>query len=334
MIPRHCIASLAMVGIGCCALAHAGCESADPNAVLTGPTLLSDTGLYADFAARRLASRIIPLQPRYPLWSDGAEKQRYLLLPEDAQIESRDMDDWRFPVGTKIWKEFKLDGRLIETRLIEKRREPDNGGWFRMSYAWQEDEADAIAAPAGIKAARGTTYEIPSQAQCGQCHYKGEKPVIGISALQLSTNGDGSESPSMTALREADALTVFPTRSFAPPGTGVVQAALGYLHGNCSHCHDSRSAAAAEVKIFMEVRVDDETPQETAAYRTLVGQPIHHFPDVGLEGLVVPGKPDKSLVYYRMHRRDDAQMPPVSTHAIDEVGSATIASWVTGLAPP
>lgn len=314
-------------------LVQLGCQAEDPNAPLTGPERLSETGLYSDFGSRRLTDGLIRLAPRYPLWSDGAEKARYLLLPEGGRIDTRDMDDWRFPIGTKVWKEFKLDGRLVETRLLEKRREPDDGGWFQMAYAWLDDESDAVAAPKGVKNAHGTTYEVPAQRDCGSCHYKGEKPIIGISALQLSTRADGGE-PTIAALTAAGALSDPPRGTYAPPGQGVVQDSLGYLFGNCSYCHNSRSAAAAEVKVFMNLAVTDAAPEDTQVYKTLVGQPIHHFPDVGLEGLVVPGKPDKSLVYYRMNRRDAAQMPPIVTHKVDEAAVATIAAWITGLPTP
>ena len=46
-----------------------------------GPAQLSQTGLYRDFAARTLAEGVIRYVPRYELWSDGSEKDRYLLLP-------------------------------------------------------------------------------------------------------------------------------------------------------------------------------------------------------------------------------------------------------------
>ena len=42
------------------------------------------------------------ISPRYPLWSDGAEKQRYLSLPPGTQIDTSNMDDWKFPVGTRV----------------------------------------------------------------------------------------------------------------------------------------------------------------------------------------------------------------------------------------
>lgn len=306
----------------CLLLGLAACHDADRAHV----DRLSETGLYADFAARTLGEGTLRLQPRYQLWSDGAEKERYLRLPPGTRIDATDPEHWRFPVGTRIWKQFRIGGRLIETRLLQKDREPDDGGWWRMAYVWDEAEHDATAAIDGAVDASGTTHDVPSQYDCGRCHYRGEKSVIGLSQLQLA----GAELDKLIA---ADAIEHLPSPLPAAtvPGDATVQAALGYLHANCSHCHDSRSAAAAQVKIFFELHLDETTPEGTQAYQTTVNQPIHHFPDVGLTALVEPGAPELSLVHYRMARRDDAQMPPVATELVDEVGLATIDAWIRSL---
>src|SRR5690242_6587581 len=58
-------------------------------------------GLYAGRDPTRYATSARPYTPGVTLWSDGAEKQRYLALPESSQIDTSDMDAWRFPLGTK-----------------------------------------------------------------------------------------------------------------------------------------------------------------------------------------------------------------------------------------
>ena len=50
----------------------------------------------------------------------------------------------RFPAGTRLWKEFSVDGRPVETRVITRDAE---GRWAYASYVWQGD--DAVRAPAG-----------------------------------------------------------------------------------------------------------------------------------------------------------------------------------------
>ena len=49
--------------------------------------------------------------PKFQLWSDSATKKRWIYLPPGSQIDTSDMDFWKFPVGTKVWKEFSAVGR-------------------------------------------------------------------------------------------------------------------------------------------------------------------------------------------------------------------------------
>src|SRR5579871_63665 len=154
--------------------------------VPTGPSRLSHTGLYGDFSTRTYADGIIRYTPRYPLWSDGAEKARYLLLPPNTQIDTSDMDNWQFPVGTRVWKEFTVNGQLIETRLLQKEWN-DPSGWWECAYLWAADGSDATCVPDGMDNANGTTHYVPSQIDCGWCHGNVKDVLIGISAIQLSS---------------------------------------------------------------------------------------------------------------------------------------------------
>jgi hypothetical protein len=115
---RSPVAVLAMTG----SLAFAcstGSGGAD-NGVDTGPPCIEPdtglpadlfcTGLYADRKLSRINGGAMPYTPGVTLWSDGAEKHRYLYLPPSTTIDTSNLDAWRFPVGTKAWKEFRVDG--------------------------------------------------------------------------------------------------------------------------------------------------------------------------------------------------------------------------------
>src|SRR6476659_1959473 len=84
------------------------------------PGLLSQTGLFA--GGTTVDPRNRPYSPQYPLWTDGAVKARWIRLPDGAAIDARDEDQWRFPVGTKFWKEFSFGGRRVETRFLWRAR--------------------------------------------------------------------------------------------------------------------------------------------------------------------------------------------------------------------
>src|SRR5262245_54168229 len=57
------------------------------------PETLSATGLYADIATKELAAYAQPFAPQFLLWSDGADKQRWVYLPEcEGTIDTTDMN--------------------------------------------------------------------------------------------------------------------------------------------------------------------------------------------------------------------------------------------------
>src|SRR5262245_21735632 len=78
---------------------------ADPN----NPATLADTGRCLDAGCCQIASNVHAYTPHYQLWSDSATKRRWIYLPPGTQIDTSDMDFWKFPVGTKLWKEFTRD---------------------------------------------------------------------------------------------------------------------------------------------------------------------------------------------------------------------------------
>src|SRR5205085_7601691 len=114
--------SLAVRLLACCALL-AGCS--DDGGVRTNSLAnLSSRGLYSDIAARKVVPGAFEYKPDYPLWSDGADKRRWIILPEGAEIDTSDMAHWVFPLGTKFFKQFSRNGKLLETRLVERIKQP------------------------------------------------------------------------------------------------------------------------------------------------------------------------------------------------------------------
>ena len=71
----------------------------------------------ADAAAQRPVPGVTPYRLQTPLWSDGAEKLRFIYLPAGATAKAQGDGLLDLPVGAALIKTFKLDGRLIETRV-------------------------------------------------------------------------------------------------------------------------------------------------------------------------------------------------------------------------
>jgi hypothetical protein len=123
------------------------------------PDDLACTGLYSDFATKTVAADAVPYTPGLVFWSDGAEKTRWIYLPPGSKIDTSNPDDWTFPTGTKIWKQFVVDGALVETRLLWK---TDASDWTYLDYRWSSDGGAATRLDVGETDVNGTTYEIPA----------------------------------------------------------------------------------------------------------------------------------------------------------------------------
>jgi hypothetical protein len=124
------------------------CEEPTEVALSALPDALSDAGLFTDMATEALVEGVWAYEPRFKLWTDGATKRRWFSLPEGEVVDTTDMDQWRFPEGTMLFKEFTRDGVRVETRILKKTG-PEDAAWSASAYLWAEDQSDAFLMPEG-----------------------------------------------------------------------------------------------------------------------------------------------------------------------------------------
>lgn len=336
---------LDLAGPGAAAAAAAATE-ATPAAADELPQRLHGTGLYAADSGRTLAGDVAAFSPQYPLWSDGADKRRWLRLPPGAAIDASQPDAWSFPPGTRLWKEFALGGRPIETRYIERRAD---GRWRFATYLWNEDGSDARLAPergASLPVADAPhgRYAVPSRGDCLACHGGAPAPVLGLSALQLSADRDPlaphgqPRRPGeldLRALVERGWLRGLPPALLATPpriaaDTPVERAALGYLHANCGHCHHG-GEGRVPLRLTLAQSVSDPAASRNAALRSALEAPSRWQPAPAAEAhILVPGRPEASVLAQRMQSRQPrVQMPPLGTELTDPEGLALVHRWIT-----
>jgi hypothetical protein len=312
------------------------------------PLRLSETGLFVEGSTTRLRPGVLSFSPQYPLWSDGATKRRWIALPPATFIDARRPDAWEFPRGTRLWKEFSL-GRRVETRFIE--RLPD-GSWRYATYIWNEEDTDALLAPsAGVQLdspsnTRGRPYAIPSEADCRACHEGASVPVLGFSALQLSPDRDplaphadpvSAGEINLRSLSAQGVLRNLPRTLLDDPprigaATATERAALGYLHGNCGHCHGHPGGSDAFVPVGATLAQAVADPASAATVlRSLIGVPSRFRP-AGNQfhvQLVMPGESHASVLPLRMRSRDPrVQMPPLGSAVVDSEALALIERWI------
>ncbi len=295
------------------------------------PELLSATGLYQSMATKTVAANVLPFVPLFPLWSDGAEKRRWVRLPGCAKIDTSEMDRWEVPVGTKIWKEFVSGGARVETRYLH-RWGPGPNDYVLQAYQWNEDATDATPVPiGGVKDANGTLHDIPGAWECEVCHGHSPERVLGLSAIQLSHTEPGV---TIGWLSAAGRLTV-PSWGFRVPGDATARAALGYLHGNCAHCHNpSPRAVSFPTPFSLKLLTAAASVAETDAFLTAVGVATEKFVHPGITHRITAGDPASSGVAYRMSVRGSTdEMPALGSELVDPDGLAVITAWITTLRP-
>ncbi|CAN5803728.1 hypothetical protein BH09MYX1_BH09MYX1_43770 [soil metagenome] len=303
------------------------------------PLLLSCAGLYADIAKKTVAPGLVSYQPGIQFWSDGAVKERWLYLPPNQTIDVSDLDDWKFPVGTKAWKEFKVNGKRIETRVFWKRGPTD---WTWATYVWAADESEATKNDDGAKNVVGT-YEIPDKNTCDQCHNGRKDKLLGLEAIALAI--PTAQGITLDSLAKAGRLAPTPSKTTATlpeDSTGKAGAALGHLHMNCGvTCHNHYGGAGAALSgLYMKlpaalVLAGTATVTSLETYTTSANQTIGAanfvtFKNAGYTRLT-PGMSGKSLIPALIGMRGAFQMPPIVTHEPDTAGELLVKGWIDAL---
>jgi uncharacterized repeat protein (TIGR03806 family) len=298
-------------------------------------TQLSDTGCVDASNPTQPASGLIPYAPDAPFWSDGAVKERWIGLPDGQNITVRVDGDWDFPNGTVLMKNFRLNDRLIETRLFM--RHPD-GIWAGYSYEWNAQGSDATLVRGGKRVTvGGQTWIYPSEAQCLQCHTEAAGRSLGLETQQLAFNitypQTGRTAHQLVTLDAINTLTPpianpadvtpypDPTGTAGTPG----ERARAYLHTNCSQCHRPGGPTSSN----MDLRY------ATALADTHACDAVPTLGDLGIADarLIAPGAAARSVVPARMNLRGvENAMPPVGLGArVDTQGVALIRDWINSL---
>jgi uncharacterized repeat protein (TIGR03806 family) len=314
---------------------------------------LSDYGFFeGPVAAQQPAKGTRAYRLNTPLFSDNAQKLRFLRIPEGGTVPYNDSAVFEFPVGTAIVKTFyypvdmrnpSKGRRLMETRVLL--HEPS--GWKALPYVWDEGQTDAFLDVAGVTTEvsyvdedgrkRKHSYYVPNMNQCKGCHNRGEKiHPIGPSARQLSGPLDASQ-PGPSQLDDwavAGLLVSLPQDGKRPPVvvwndpvTGTVeQRARLWMDINCAHCHNPRGPASTS-GLFLGV-------METDPLRLGLGKPpvAAGRASAGMAHDIEPGKPESSILVHRMASVDPGvMMPELGRSQPDPAAVALVSEWIRGL---
>ena len=295
------------------------------------PATLSATGCFSPDVPAQPTATLFPYEVNTPLWSDGADKRRWMQLPPGGLIHVNSDDDWDLPVGTVLLKEFSVGGKRIETRMLVHH---DDGDWAGYSYEWSDDQTDATLLPASKSKLldNGQTWYFPSRTDCLRCHTQAAGRTLGLETAQMNRGAPAGGTNQLDALT---ALGAFDTPLAAPASmlpalpaiddttAPVDQRARAYLHSNCSFCH--RMGGTAQIP--PDWRFGLTLAQTGACNATPLDGDLGH---TGAK-VIAPGMPDLSILSLRIKSSDAYRMPPLASHVVDPMGTAGIDAWITSL---
>ena len=324
------------------------------------PALLSQTGAFSDLANLTPSNGLVPYNINSPLWSDGAEKSRWIAVPNDGapygpseRITFSATGEWVYPIGTVIVKHFELpidetnpsSHTRLETRFLVRTADE----WYGVTYRWREDGTDADlifdseTRDVTIATAEGGTrtqqWYFPGRTDCNQCHNKNSGQVLGIHTWQL--NGDltypltgrtdnqlstwssiGMFDQTLSATQIAGFLRSVPVDD---PSASLETRMRSYVDANCSHCH----------------RPDGVRAKMDARFSTVLGGQsiVNGFIEnnLGILGAkeVKPENNTQSIMHVRLGGLDEAvKMPPIAKNVVDQKAMQTLAAWIATLRDP
>lgn len=296
------------------------------------------------------AKGVIPYDLNTPLFSDYAEKSRFIKLPKGEMMVYNDTGVFDMPDGTILIKNFfypnqaqhpEMGRRIVETRLLIKR---PGVGWLPYQFIWNSEQTEAVFEPTGGNTniqylnseglAVSIKYHIPNQMECRSCHRTNDVILpIGVAARHINADFD-YQSGRQNQLSYWYAQKMMTKPSANPPANGawhdanasLEQKARAYLDINCGFCHKPEGVANIS-GLFLHAANNEEL--SLGIHKKAVA------PAMATGGLlydIEPGHPEQSVLLYRMAATHaGAAMPQVGRTQIHQEGVALISKWIKSM---
>jgi hypothetical protein len=313
-------------------------------------TLLSQTGCVDPADPWQPAPGAIRYDVNMPFFSEeGIYKSRYLYLPPGTGMTEYDhTGSLILQPGAVLVKTMETADRKVETRVLFQHADSEWSGW---SYRWNSAQTDAVLLDQGLdETIENIAWRFPEQGECKQCHTYPTGRVLGLRVEQLNgvsyyaqTGRFANQLDTLRALGLIDRVVpVDPTQVIS--ATNAIEVPLpastalpaypaitdpaplrdrvgAYLQSNCAHCHQPAGGGRGT----FDLRATSFTSACNAPLEAAV------YDDASMR-VVVPGDPNKSMIYRRMI---ETQLPyPMHPFrsSVDTAGAALVKSWILGTA--
>ena len=310
------------------------------------PKKLSSFLFFQDNNAQVPSEGVIPYELISSLFSDYSYKQRWVYVPQGKKANFVKDKVFDFPVGSALIKTFyypiderdlALGKRLMETRLLLRKTD----GWEAVSYAWNETQDEAFIKKAGKTIlnewidfegeTRSVRYRVPNKNQCKECHANNDLVnPIGPKARNLNKVFDYQDESinQLTKWMKVDYIDAIDINLNTPVNWEDKTLSLdarvkSYLDINCGHCHSS-TGGANSTGLYLDLTENRPT------HRGIFKKPVATGRGSGgHEFSISPGKPEESILLYRMISIDPGVMMPESGRSLShQEAIEMIREWI------
>lgn len=330
------------------------------------PRKLSQTGIFASTKDHKVAPGIIPYSVNAQFWGDHAEKDRFIAIPGNGQINLDEVTypaspgappGWKFPDGTVLVKTFAMDmergnpksRHRLETRIMHYQQFPGTQEygdqyWRGYTYVWNDEQTDAelldekgadklLKIKVGDKVVE-QNYRFPSRAECTLCHNNAAKFALGVSTLQMNRdhNYDGVIANQLSTLEH---IGMFAKK--LPSEAAKLPKLPDYRDEKVSIEDRARSYLHSNCS-----HCHIKWGGGNAEFKLHLGldlkdlgivntAPVHGNFKINGAKLLVPGQPEKSIILERMKMTTLGRMPHIGSRVVDDQAVQLVHDWIKGL---
>jgi uncharacterized repeat protein (TIGR03806 family) len=295
--------------------------------------------------------KVLPYDLITALFTDYAHKSRFVWMPEGTSAKYTKDEVFDFPAGTVLIKNFFYENdetniskgkKIMETRLLVKRKDK----WDALDYVWNDEQTEAELNIVGDSKKIDfinkmgnpihVDYSVPNKNQCKNCHNLNNVQMpIGPKVRYLNKDfkypegnknqlDKWTEVGYLTGYKKEENLTNKIADAFNEKSGTLEERAKSYIEVNCAHCH-RREGSANTTGLFL--LLSEKDPESWGRMKSPVaagrasGNCLYD---------VVPGKPDESILVYRMTENDpEIRMPELGRSVQHKEAVALIRQWIS-----
>ncbi len=293
-------------------------ESEPQEDVVRARQTLAETGYFEN--TFDIVSGFHAFQLNAPIWQPGVTTRRWIRVPDGQTITTSATEHWQFPEDSVIIQHFDTtDERRFETHVYESN---GDGSFRAAAYRWNESQSQAWLAHhseiVALPGAGSLKWFSPGAEQT----LRPELSLVGF-VLQLNAR----------QLHRGNQLGIWESRGWInqvgawqslvaldDTSASLEDRVRSYLDANCASCHRPDGPSRG----FFDARYTTSLPTQNLLRGKLMAG------DLGIADaqVIVPGSPEKSVLYQRTARHDAYRMPPVAVNQISSPVLPLMRQWI------